>query len=65
MAENKKTVDETAPETAENADKQHKRITHSQIANTLYIVESVQSAAASETVCNKLKRLILNNAARA
>lgn len=65
MAENKKTVDETAPEIAENADKQHKRITHSQIASTLYIVEAVQSAAASETVCNKLKRLILNNAARA
>ena len=65
MTENKKTVDETAPETAVSADKQHKRITHSQIDNTLYIVESIQSAAASETVCNKLKRLILNNAARA
>ncbi len=65
MSENKKTVDETAPETAVSADKQHKRITHSQIDNTLYIVESIQSAAASETVCNKLKRLILNNAARA
>lgn len=62
MAENKITVDENAPETA---DKQHKRITHSQIDNTLYIVESVQSSSASETVCNKLKRLILNNAARA
>lgn len=65
MDENKKTVDETATETAQSADHQHKRVTHSQIDNTLYIVESVQSAAASETVSNKLKRLILNNAARA
>ena len=50
---------------AENADDQRKRITHSQIDSTLYIVESVQSSSATETVCNKLKRLILNNAARA
>ena len=49
---------------AENADDPHKRITHSQIDNTMYIVESVQSSSATETVCNKLKRLILNNAAR-
>ena len=50
---------------AENTDDQRKRITHSQIDSTLYIVESVQSSSATETVCNKLKRLILNNAARA
>ena len=49
---------------AENAENQRRRITHSQIDNTLYIVESVQSSSATETVGNKLKRLILSNAAR-
>lgn len=69
MAESKKAGDEnmhlTTIDTAENGDEQRKRITHSHIGNTLYIVESVQSPSAAETVCNKVKRLILNNAARA
>ncbi|MBP3645197.1 MAG: transposon-encoded TnpW family protein [Clostridia bacterium] len=69
MAESKKTVDETVqttvPEVSEKADVQRKRITHSHIGNTMYIVESVQSPTAAETACNKVKRLILNNAARA
>lgn len=69
MAENKKTFDETVqttvPQITENADVQQRRVTHTQIDNTLYIVESVQSPSAAETVCNKVKRLILNNAARA
>lgn len=64
MAENKNIVDETMPEIAPNSDVQRKRVTHTQIDNTLYIVESVQSPSAVETVCNKVKRLILNNAAR-
>jgi len=39
-----------------------KRTTQTHIGDTLYIVEAVESEAASETVRNKLKRLILNNA---
>lgn len=65
MADNKQTVDETSPETAQKDDAQRKRITHTHIGNTMYIVESVQSPSAAETACNKVKRLILNNAARA
>lgn len=38
------------------------RITQTHIGDTLYIVEAVQSTVATETVRNKLKRLILNNA---
>lgn len=34
--------------------------TQKQIGDTLYIIESVVSENAKETVCNKLKRLILN-----
>lgn len=69
MAESKKTIDETAqitvPQITERTDVPHRRVTHTQIDNTLYIVESVQSPSAAETVCNKVKRLILNNAERA
>ena len=36
---------------------------YTNIGDTLYIVESVQSTEATETVRSKLKRLILNNAA--
>jgi len=46
----------------ENVVLDEKRITETHIGDTLYIVESVQSTVATETVRNKLKRLILNNA---
>lgn len=51
-------------EHAENEILSNMRITQSHIDNTLYIVESVESKEAAETVHNKLKRLILNNAAQ-
>ena len=35
------------------------RVTKRQIGDTLYIIESTTSAAARETVCEKVKRLIL------
>ena len=35
------------------------RVTKRQIGDTLYIIESSSSAAARETVCEKVKRLIL------
>ncbi len=37
------------------------RLTETVIAGTLYIVESVTSKSASESVESKVKRLILNN----
>jgi len=47
----------------EDATSANIRITETHIGDTLYIVESVQSVVATETVRNKLKRLILSNAA--
>ena len=38
------------------------RITKRQIGDTLYIIESTCSASARETVCEKVKRLILGSA---
>ena len=35
------------------------RVTKRQIGDTLYIIESTSSASARETVCEKVKRLIL------
>ena len=35
------------------------RVTKRQIGDTLYIIESTCSASARETVCEKVKRLIL------
>ena len=37
------------------------RVTKRQIGDTLYIIESTCSASARETVCEKVKRLILGN----
>ena len=37
------------------------RVTKRQIGDTLYIIESTTSAAARETVCEKVKRLILGS----
>ena len=38
------------------------RVTKRQIGDTLYIIESTSSISARETVCEKVKRLILGNA---
>ena len=35
------------------------RVTRRQIGDTLYIIESTSSISARETVCEKVKRLIL------
>lgn len=37
------------------------RVTKRQIGDTLYIIESTTSTAARETVCEKVKRLILGS----
>ena len=37
------------------------RVTKRQIGDTLYIIESTTSAAARETVCEKVKRFILGS----
>ena len=37
------------------------RVTKRQIGDTLYIIESTCSASARETVCEKVKRLILGS----
>ena len=37
------------------------RVTKRQIGDTLYIIESTSSASARETVCEKVKRLILGS----
>ena len=37
------------------------RVTKRQIGDTLYIIESTSSISARETVCEKVKRLILGN----
>ena len=41
-------------------DKQNKRVTETQIGDTLYIVETVISPDAVESVHDKIKRMIMN-----
>jgi len=41
-------------------DKQNKRVTETQIGDTLYIVETVISPDAKETAHDKIKRMIMN-----
>jgi len=63
MAQQKKIMDLPKEESTEDRNAERMRITETHIGDTLYIVESVQSTEATETVRSKLKRLILNNAA--
>ncbi len=42
-------------------DEKSVRVTKRQIGDTLYIIESICSVSARETVCEKVKRLILGS----